>query len=81
MKTLHDKQNNDTFFVPEEGQRGLLCSNKKSFRCPSFGINSNNLDEDMALDYLAGILTKAFLERKKYERNISNNSKESGNIL
>ena len=80
MDTLHDKQNNDHFFVPEEGQRGLLCSNKKSFRCPSFGINTSE-QEDVALDYLASILVKAFLDKKEYERKISNNSKESSNLL
>ncbi len=37
MDELHNNKlvENDNSFVPKEGQRGLLCSNKKSFRCPS----------------------------------------------
>ena len=37
MTEQHDDKPiiNDNVFVPEEGQRGLLCCNKKSFRCPS----------------------------------------------
>jgi len=34
MKKLHNKSLHDKFFVPKKGQRGLLCSNKKSCRCP-----------------------------------------------
>lgn len=28
--------------VPKEGQRGLLCSNKQSVRCPSLGYKENS---------------------------------------
>ena len=63
MKKLHNKLTIDKIFVPEEGQRGLLCSNKESIRCPSLGIK-NNQSEDLLLDYLASILVEAFLDKK-----------------
>jgi hypothetical protein len=69
MDELHKRLNNDIKFVPKEGQRDLLCSNKKSFRCPSFGINNNT--GDVALDYLAKVLVEAFLDKQEYERNKS----------
>ncbi len=65
MDKLHAKLINDAVFVPEEGQRDLVCSNTKSFRCPSLGINSNQVSEEIALDYFAGILVKAFLDKKE----------------
>ena len=69
MSKLHSKLNSDVL-VPKEGQRDFECSNKKSLRCPSFGItNPNNVSEDVALDYFAGILVEAFLDKKEYERN------------
>jgi hypothetical protein len=65
MSTLHINPDNDHIFVPEEGQRGLMCSNKKSFRCPSFGINQSDVvSEEVALDYFAKILVEAFLDQK-----------------
>ena len=39
MEELHRKLNNDDIFVPEEGQRDFLCSNKESLRCPSLGYD------------------------------------------
>ncbi len=55
----------DKNFVPEEGHRNLMCSNKESIRYPSSGItNTNHSSEDVALDYLAGILVEAFLDKK-----------------
>lgn len=80
MKTLHVKPNNDEIFVPKEGQRGFACSNKKSFRCPSFGINNNESSEDAALDYFAGILVEAFLDKKEHEHNQLHKSKTSSDI-
>ena len=35
MNELHDKLICDDIFVLKGGQRGLLCSNEKSYRCPS----------------------------------------------
>lgn len=80
MDRLHLKSENDVF-VPKEGQRGFACSNRKSLRCPSFGINPNQTSEDVALNYLAGILVEAFLEKKENEYNNHNNPKELGDIL
>lgn len=81
MSKLHAQPNNDNIFVPEEGQRGFACSNKKSFRCPSFGIiNPNNVSEDVALDYFASILVEAFLDKKEYERNQLHKSQTGSDI-
>ncbi|MFH1623655.1 MAG: hypothetical protein ABID54_00680 [Pseudomonadota bacterium] len=38
MSELH-KRNEELIFVPEEGQRNPLCSNRGSSRCPSLGEN------------------------------------------
>ena len=69
IKEQHNKTENDKNLKPKEGQRDLMCCNKKSLRCPSFGINPNNVPEDVALDYFASILVEAFLDKKEYERN------------
>ena len=53
-------------FVPKEGQRDLMCSNKESLRCPSLCI-INNSSENESLNYLASILVEAFLDKKEYE--------------
>ena len=72
MTKLHNNKSNGDKFVPKEGQLGLLCSNKKSSSCPSFGINNPNLvHEDVALNYFASILVECFLDRKRNERNKS----------
>ena len=62
IKLIKNKNN----FAPKEGQRDLMCCNKKSLRCPSFGINSN-LSQDASIDYLAKILVEAFLDKKEYD--------------
>ncbi|HBM45637.1 TPA: hypothetical protein DDZ75_01545 [Patescibacteria group bacterium] len=81
MNKLHNKTINDNIFVPKEGQRDLLCSNKKSLRCPSLGIkNPNDVLEDVALDYFAGILVEAFINKKEYEYNQLHKSKTSSDI-
>lgn len=81
MSKLHVQPNNDHNFVPEEGQRGFTCSNKKSLRCPSLGIiNYNHVSEDVALDYFASILVEAFLDKKQYEYNELHTSKTSSDI-
>ena len=79
MDELHDKLICDENFVPNEGQRDLLCSNKESHRCPSFGLN-NNISEDVALDYLAKVLVEAFLDKKEYEYNQFHKSKTGSSI-
>lgn len=64
MKKLHKSLIADIHFEPKEGQRTLLCSNKSVNRCPSFGIypDPNQMEETVALKYLAGIIADAFLE-------------------
>jgi len=72
MFRLHNNKSFEDKFVPKEGQLGLLCSNKKSSSCPSFGISNPNLiHEDVALNYFASILVEAFLNHRKNERNKS----------
>ncbi len=67
-------------FVPKEGQRDLLSSNKESHRCPSLGINPNTVPESVALEYLASILVKAFLDKKENKHDKSNGTKTCGNV-
>ena len=54
MEGQHDKPLNDINFVPKEGQRDLLCCNKKSFRCPSLSYEHVELQGniDKAFDLL-----------------------------
>jgi hypothetical protein len=54
LKKLHNKSIHDQIFVPKEGQRGLLCSNKKSCRCPSLVYEYIEDQEklDKAFDFL-----------------------------
>ena len=62
-----DKNPNDVMkLVSEEGQRGFLSSNNKSFRCPSSDFTNFNISEDEQLDYLSEILVEAFLNKKRY---------------
>jgi hypothetical protein len=81
MSKLHKRLIGENNFEPREGQRDLLCSNRKSLRCPSFGIkNPNNVSEDVALDYFASILVEAFLDKKEYERNQLHKSETGSSI-
>jgi hypothetical protein len=80
MSKLHLKSISENNLVPKEGQRDLMCSNKKSLRCPSLCI-SNNSSEDAPLDYLAKILVEVFLDKKEYERNQLCKSKKGDNLL
>jgi hypothetical protein len=67
MGELHNGPENGHIFVPEEGQGGSLCSNKEPFPCPSLGVNNSSIPEDTSLDYLAGVLVDAFLDKKRNE--------------
>ena len=80
MNELHANDITDNNFVPEEGQRDLACSNKKSVRCPSSGFNPNEVSEDEALEYLASILVEAFLDKKADEYNKLHKPQKSGDI-
>lgn len=68
MTTLHKSQNGYIKLESKEGQRGLLCSNKDPFRCPSLDFIS---EEDQSLDCLAGIIVEAFIKKKRNELNKS----------
>lgn len=58
MKTLHKSQYEAQEFEPNEGQRGLLCSNRASLRCPSLSSNSETISDETirALIKLGNIL-------------------------
>lgn len=66
MAKLHNKLK-DRRLVPKEGQRGLLCSNKESIRCPSLGKLSE--EERQAFKILLKDLAKVFInnELEKYD--------------
>jgi len=57
MNELHTSQYDASNLEHNEGQRGLLCSNKASLRCPSLGssavLSKDTLD---ALEELGGVL-------------------------
>ena len=57
MSLLHKSQNDAPELEPNEGQRGLLCSNKASLRCPSLS-SSSKLSQDTldALEELGDVL-------------------------
>lgn len=57
MSSLHKSQNDAPELEPNEGQRGLLCSNKASLRCPSLS-SSSALSKDTldALEELGDVL-------------------------
>lgn len=57
MNELHKSQYDVPQFEPSDGQRGLLCSNRTSLRCPSLGFNQP-LSEDTldALEELGNVL-------------------------
>lgn len=78
IEKLHDRSIISDVFVPREGQRDLLCSNKESLRCPSFGINNQFISEDDALSYLAEVLVGAFLDIK---RNATTTIKTGSDLL
>lgn len=80
MNKLDNSSVANNIFIPKEGQRELLSSNRVRYRCPSFGVSGPNVSEDVALDYLASILVEAFLNKKEYERN-QFKSKEKGSAL
>lgn len=75
MIGLHRELNNDDIFVPEEGQRDFLCSNKESLRCPSLGyeyveseINLNRAFDTLFEEVLKNTQTK--YESNKIDSNI-----------
>ena len=67
MKKLYKgSKNNGKNVETNEGERGLLYSNKAIVRSPSLAFNPNKeyVSEDIALDYLASILVEIYLYNK-----------------
>ena len=57
MDELHERLISDDNFAPEEGQRDLLCSNRKSLRCPSLSSSPALSRETLnALEELGDVL-------------------------
>jgi hypothetical protein len=57
MRELHKSQYDVPQFEPSDGQRGLLCSNRTSLRCPSLGFNKPLSKETLnALEELGDVL-------------------------
>lgn len=68
MNELHKGQNDTNNNLElNKGQRGLLCSNKASFRCPFLRLEKTATQDDV-LDYLADMILEAFLDKKRYEK-------------
>lgn len=67
MSKLHKSSYNDvTAFENNEGQSGLLSSNKTSLRCPSLSSKAVLSDSSLkALAELAGVLKPIYLRMKK----------------
>jgi hypothetical protein len=67
MSKLHKSSYNDvSAFENNEGQRGLLCSNKTSLRCPSLSSKAVLSDSSLkALEELASVLKPIYLRMKK----------------
>ena len=58
MSKLHKEPNNEKF-IPNEGQRGFLCNNKSSFRCPSLCLNESlSINTILSIEELGGVLTR-----------------------
>ena len=58
MNELHERLGGTKELEPNEGQRGLLCSNKVPFRCPSLGLNGHLFSQETvdALDELGDVI-------------------------
>ena len=60
MTELHNKLNNSHIIVPKEGQRCLLCSNKKLCRCPFLGYEQ--VEDDNKLNQAFDLLFDSLLK-------------------
>lgn len=60
MPMLHNSSIETNTIVPKEGQRELLCSNKKFLRCPSLGYEyiEDSSKVDKAFDILFDAIIK-----------------------
>lgn len=66
MNKLHKRGKTISINVePDEGERSLLCSNESGTRSPSLDFldtSSDDVSEDMLLDYLAHIISEIYLQ-------------------
>lgn len=59
MDRLHRSQYDALQFEPNEGQRGFLCSNKESSRCPSLSLSPILSEETLdSLEELGTVLRR-----------------------
>lgn len=82
MNKLHNITKQD-ILVPKEGQRGLLCSNKESFRCPSLCYIKSDIENEIGLNKAFDILFEEVLNNKKQKNEankINSNIRQSINI-
>jgi hypothetical protein len=80
MKKLDKGEITKIKVEPNEGERTLLSSNESDHRSPFLGFldtSSDNVSEDMILDYLGHIIADIYLQ-ETYGNNIN---KESSDIL
>ena len=80
MKKLDKRKITDIQVEPNEGERTLLSSNESDQRSPFLGFldtSSDNVSEDMVLDYLAQIIADIYLDQTYG----NNNSKEGSTLL
>lgn len=70
MSELHKSSYEAQEFEPNEGQRGLLCSNKASLRCPSLSSSSKDLSSDtiQAIEKLSMVLKPIYMRMKNNEK-------------
>jgi hypothetical protein len=73
MKELHKKEiGNTKKSISEDGQSYFLCSYNELPDCPPSDINSNELSEELAIEYLTTILLHCFIDYMKNEKNRKN---------
>lgn len=66
MKVLHKNKIGDTKIEPIEGQRGFLCGNKSSYRCPS--LCYNYIESPDNLNKAFEILFEEVMRLRKYKK-------------
>lgn len=60
---LHNRSEHNNL-APKEGQRDLLCSNKKFVRCPSFGTRETLTEKDIEeYSILLEDIAKIFIDK------------------
>ena len=58
IEELHgEPKNGEKTNEPKEGQRGFLCSNKESFRCPSLSVDGTKELSPEKVEFLESFFT------------------------